>query len=43
MALPDRLRAEIKKQKASHAKEKSAVSPRQCMVPQVHENDGQIE
>ena len=28
---------------ASHAKEKSAVPPRQCTVPQVHENDGQIE
>ena len=35
--------AEIKKKTASHAKEKSAVSPRQCIVPQVHENDSQIE
>ena len=42
MALQDLLNAEIKKT-ASHAKEKSAVPPRQCTVPQVHENNGQIE
>ena len=42
MALLDRLGAEIKKT-ASHAEEKSVVPPRQCTVPQVHENDGQIE
>ena len=41
MALLDRLSAEIKK-KNSHAKEKSAVTPRQCTVSQVHEKDGQI-
>ena len=28
---------------ASHAKEKSEVPPRQCIVIQVHENDGHIE
>ena len=28
---------------ASHAKDKSAVPPRQCTVPQVHENDVRIE
>ena len=28
---------------ASHAKQRSAVPPRQCTVAQVHENDGQIE
>ena len=39
MALLDRLGAEIKKT-ASHAKEKSVVPPRQCTVPQVHENNG---
>ena len=28
---------------APNAKEKSVVPPRQCTVPQVHENDGQIQ
>ena len=28
---------------ASHAKEKNTVLPGQCTVPQVHENDSQIE
>ena len=31
------------KSTASHAKVKSAVPPRQCIVPQVHEDDGRIE
>ena len=43
MALLDRLSAEIKKKTASDAKEKSSVPPKQCALPQVHENDGQIK
>ena len=43
MALLDRLSAEIKKKVALHAKEKSDFPPRQYTVPQVYENDGQIE
>ena len=43
MALMDQLSAEIKKKTASYAEEKSAVPPRQCTEPQVHENDSQIE
>ena len=35
--------AQKSRKMASHAKEESAVLPRQCIVPQVHENDGQIE
>ena len=35
--------AQKSRETASHAKEKSAVPPRQCTVSQVHENDGQIE
>ena len=43
MALLDWLSAEIKKKKWSHMQKKSAVPPRQCTMPQVHENDSQIE
>ena len=35
--------AQKSRKTASHAKENSAVPPRQCIVPQVHGNDGQIE
>ena len=35
--------AQTSRKTTSHAKEKSAVPPRQSTVPQVHENDGQIE
>ena len=28
---------------APHAKEKNAVPPKQCTVPQVQENDGKME
>ena len=41
-ALLDRLKSEIAKETATFAKEKSVVSPRQCTVSQVDENDGKI-
>ena len=41
MALLDRLSTEIKK-KRLHMQKNSAVPPRQCTMPQVHVDDGQI-
>ena len=43
MTLLDLLSEEIKKKRPHVQKEKSAVPPRQCSVPQVQEIDGQIE
>ena len=43
MALLNRLKRKNQEKMASHAKEKSAVPPRQCTVLQVHENNDQIE
>lgn len=42
-ALLDRLNQEIKKKRLHMAKKKCAVSPRQCPVSHIHENDGKIE
>ena len=39
----NQMSAAFNKKGASHAKEKSAIPPKKCIVPQVHENDGQIE
>ena len=43
MALTGSIERRNQEKTASHAKEKNAVPPRECTVPQVHENDGQIE
>ena len=42
MALLDPLSAVIKK-KRPYMQKKCTIPPRQCTVPQVHKNDGQIE
>ncbi|GFX35388.1 hypothetical protein TNCV_101951 [Trichonephila clavipes] len=42
MALLDRLNEKNKEKSSSNAKEKRAVSSRQCSMPQVHENNGKI-
>ena len=42
MALLDQLSTEIKKIRP-HMQKKSAVPPRQCTVPEIHDNNGQNE
>ena len=42
IALLERLKTEVAKKTAAHGVQKDPVPPRQCAVPQVTENDGEI-